>query len=101
MYIKKDPLDTALRNSYGDDIVLLGRRAVDEKRQYLHQWLRRWSSMRAVTGMPFESEPVAYANKYKFHSYLYEILTTLIQPDPLINLIPPIIMREISRSAVR
>jgi len=25
-YIKKDPLDTALRNSYGDDIVLLGGR---------------------------------------------------------------------------
>ena len=26
MYIKKDPPDTALRNSYGDDIVLLGGR---------------------------------------------------------------------------
>ena len=67
----------------------------------MHQWLRRCSSMRAVTGMLFESEQVAYANKCKFRSYLYEILTTIIQPDPLINLIPPIILREIRRTAGR
>ena len=82
-YIEKDPLHTALRNSYGGDIIMLGGRREETVPASVASAMKQHASR--------DGEPVAYANKCKFRSYLYEIWTTTIQPDPLI---PPIILRE-------